>query len=385
MNILHLISSTKVENGGPVVGLSEISKYYQRNGHTITICTFKNDLKNSLFDPEIEIINLGKSYTSYNVNFSLFSWLLKNSENYDSIVVNGVWEYQGFCIYLVSHFRKIRYFVIPHGMLDPGLKIFGKLKHLKKAIYWYLIESRVTKRATNVIFTNNEEANLARNNFYPYQIKESVMDYGISSPPQKDEYYRRLFLEKNSSLIEKKIILFLSRVHPKKGLKFLIQALARIIEDRPNLHLVIAGAGEEKYINSLKSYASTLGLDSNITWLGMVSGEDKWSAFYGADIFCLPSNQENFGIVVAESLGCGLPVLISDKINIHNKIEKCGAGFVDENSVEGAYKLLSKWYELNEDEKLHMRSNAKQCFAAHFSLEGAGNSMMKILNSDRLG
>ena len=145
----------------------------------------------------------------------------------------------------------------------------------------------------------------------------------------------------------RKFILFLSRIHPKKGVDLLIQAFARHAKTFPEIDLVIAGPDQTGSKSALQKLARELGVDNRIYWPGMLSGDAKWGAFRSAEFFVLPSHQENFGIVVAEAMALSKPVLITNKVNIWREIEADGAGLVVNDDVEGIAAGLRKMCELS--------------------------------------
>jgi len=107
----------------------------------------------------------------------------------------------------------------------------------------------------------------------------------------------------------------------------------------------------------------------------------KWSALAAAEVFALPSHQENFGIAVAESLACGVPVLISREVNIWREIEAANAGFVAPDTLEGTTNLLHRWQQLPESERRAMRKNARQCFQQHFDIEHSAARLLEAIES----
>lgn len=122
--------------------------------------------------------------------------------------------------------------------------------------------------------------------------------------------------------------MYLSRIHQKKGCDLLLEAFAKVASTDPDLHPVMAGPDQTGWVLKLKAHAARLGIADRVAWLGMLQGDDKWGAFYSAEAFCLPLHQEYFGVVVAEAMVCGKPVLISNKVNIWREIEVDGADIV---------------------------------------------------------
>ena len=146
-----------------------------------------------------------------------------------------------------------------------------------------------------------------------------------------------------------------------------------------NLHLLMAGPDQTGLFAKLQAQARRLGIADRITWPGMLQGDMKWGAFYASEAFVLPSHQENFGIAVAEAMGCGLPVLISDKVNIWREIEADGAGIVNADTIEGTEKTLRQWLALDEDARQKMAEQAKVSFEQRFTVDAMANSLIATI------
>jgi glycosyltransferase involved in cell wall biosynthesis len=180
-------------------------------------------------------------------------------------------------------------------------------------------------------------------------------------------------------------LLFLGRLHEKKGCDLLIRAFAASWNSTPelqSLHLVVAGpSADQAYLRHLKRVAATAfgGAEMPVTFTGMLSGSLKWGAFRAADAFILPSHQENFGIAVVEALACGTPVLISNKVNIWREIVNDGAGFADEDDRAGTIRLIERWMRTSAAERETMRSSARRCFERRFQIDGTVDSLLHIL------
>jgi len=202
-------------------------------------------------------------------------------------------------------------------------------------------------------------------------MNEAIVGLGIVDPPGDAAPEREAFLSLNPHLRDKRIVLFLGRLHPKKGCDLLIQAFAEMCRQDPKLHLVLAGQDEAGTKADLQMLAESLAIPERITWTGMLGGGVKWGAYRSADVFALTSHSENFGIVIPEALACGLPVLISDKVNIWREIERSGAGLVESDTTAGATSLLRTWVNLSEADRTSMRRRARTCFLDNFEARGA--------------
>ena len=343
----------------------------------------------SLDDPDapwvadfpVPVHALGPGRTGYAFSPRLAPWLQANAARYDVVIIHGLWQHSSFGAWSALRESGTPYFVYAHGMLDPWFKRAYPLKHLKKCLYWAWAERRVLRDAQAVLFTSEEERRQARKSFAGYECREQVVGYGTSSPTGDPEVLRRRFFETHPDLEGKRLLLFLSRIHPKKGCDLLLRAFAQAADTDPNLHLVMAGPHGGPWQSELERQADALGIAGRVTWTGMLTGDDKWAAFHAADAFILPSHQENFGIAVAEALACGLPVLISDKVNIWREIEEDGAGLVAEDTETGTARLLREWLALTPIEAQRMRRRARCCFLSRFEIGAAAEGLMETLGA----
>ncbi len=146
-----------------------------------------------------------------------------------------------------------------------------------------------------------------------------------------------------------------------------------------NWRIVVAGPNDHPYGEEMKSLAARLGIADRITWTGMLTGDLKWGAFYHAAAFTLPSHQENFGIAVAEALACGVPVLISDKVNIWREIADDRAGYVGNDDLSSTVQILARWLETPAGERAAMAERARRCFQTRFDVEQTARSLIAVL------
>jgi glycosyltransferase involved in cell wall biosynthesis len=380
MRVLHAIHSADPAGGGPVEGLKQLSVANVADGHTVEVVTLDAPGQPWMESFPLPLYPMGPGRLHYGYTPRLVPWLRANHRNYDVVIVNGIWQYSSFGVWRALHESRTPYCVYTHGMLDPWFKKQYPIKHLKKWLYWPWGEYRVLRDALAVFFTCEEERRLARRSFWLYRCDELVLTYGTAAPTGDAAQQRTQFFEKHPDLAGRRLILYLSRIHEKKGCDLLITAFANLAKDGGgDLHLVMAGPDDGEYASHLKRIAEQMGVESRITWTGMLTGEMKWGAFRAADIFILPSHQENFGIAVAEALACGLPVLISNKVNIWREIFADGAGLVESDDLEGTDLLLRRWFALAEEEQELMRMRAAACYEKRFGIPKVSQSFMNAL------
>lgn len=380
MKLLRLIPSLNPRDGGPIEGARRIDEELTRLGHQVEVACLDNPSQpwHSLYPATVHAF--GPAKLGYRYSAALLPWLCSNRQHFDAVIVNGLWQYPGLAAWRAFAGTSTPYFVFTHGMLDPWFKRTYPLKHLKKWLYWPWAEYRVLRDAQAVLFTSEEERCLARESFWLYKANEIVTAYGTDSPPDDDDsQLANGFFAAYPETHGKRLFLYLSRIHEKKGCDLLIDAFAQVAATDPSLHLVMAGPDQTGWAATLKQQAQRLGIADRITWTGMLQGDAKWGAFHAAEVFCLPSHQENFGIVVAEALGCGKPVLISDKVNIWREIEADGAGIVRPDTVEGTADALRTWLALTPEAQDRMRAAGQQCFENRYRIERVAADLVDII------
>jgi glycosyltransferase involved in cell wall biosynthesis len=381
MRILHVISSVDPRGGGPVEGIKQRGIYLQAQAHQIEVLSLDAPDATFVRDFPLPVHAVGPSISGYAYCRGLAPWLRAHAARYDHVIIHGLWQYHGACTARVLRSMGKPYHVFTHGMLDPWFKHTYKLKHLKKWAYWLLAEYNVLRHAHQVFFTSEEERLRARESFWLYKARERVVPYGTTTPPADAAAYAQKFFAAHPDLAGKHLLLYLSRVHPKKGCDLLIDAFSRIAAQQPNVHLLLAGPGDAHTLSQLQALAERLGVARRISWLGMLKGDDKWAAFHAAQAFVLPSHQENFGIAVAEALGCGRPVLISDKINIWREIDADQAGFIAPDTTAGTLSNLQRWLQLRPDEQTRMASAALRCFKTRYTVDAMAHGLINALHA----
>ena len=380
MKLLHIIHSVNPVAGGPIEGIKQLAVEKKKMGWKIEVVCLDSPDAPWLKDFPLKVHALGPSYLRYGYSPRLKPWLKAHAHEYAFVIVNGIWQFNSFTAWRVLRKIGIPYFVFTHGMLDPWFKEHYPLKHLKKWLYWPWAEYRVLRDATAVLFTCLEEKVLARRSFWLYRCKEEVVNYGTAGWNGDAEVQRKAFSEKFPQLQGKRQILFLGRIHEKKGGDLLIEAFHRLLSEtkNPDFHLVMAGPDDNAFAEKLKKRVKELGFEERVTWTGMIERDLKWGAFQCAELFILPSHQENFGISVAEALSASLPVAISNKVNIWREIDQEKAGLVENDDLEGTYCLLKRWAALDATQRQEYQARARQCFLDHFEIKGAAQSLMKV-------
>jgi glycosyltransferase involved in cell wall biosynthesis len=381
LKILRIIDSMSPAIGGPSEGIRNIIPEMAKHGITNEVVCFDDPLEPFIVASTFKIHALGKGFSKWSYNKFFENWLEKNYANYNLIIIHGLWLYQTYAVYrLINKIENKnssqKFFGMPHGMLDPYFQYAKtrKIKAFRNYIYWHLIESKYIKSLDGVLFTSDIELQNARKTFSNYQPKKEIMcSYGIndlSNTTIKNETGNYL--------------LFLGRIDSKKGIDLIIKAYEKLVNsssiELPQL--IITGSIHDKdYFNYCTEIATkNKKLKDKISFRNFVQGEEKIEIINNCKALILPSHQENFGISVAEALSFGKPVLISNKVNIHEIILRENCGFVEENSVEGCIKLITSFVSLTPPQMNEMNLNAKQAFKRNFSIENYCQNLIKLLN-----
>jgi glycosyltransferase involved in cell wall biosynthesis len=385
MRLLHIISSMNPATGGVCSAVQMIIKGLSDLGVLNEVVCMDDPGADFLLQNKFKIYAVGNGRSSWNYTRKLYTWLKKNIKNYDIIIVHGLWQYHSFAAHKAWKQTKAnqpKLFIMPHGMLDPYFqKAPGrKWKAIRNWMFWKFIEGKIINNSTGLLFTCESEKVLAQDTFSPYKPKqEQVVGLGIEHPPVFEHKMKAAFEKIIGSPLQP-FLLFIGRIDRKKGIDLLIKAYIKLRHAGNKLpQLVIAGPGiETEYGKHIVDLAKQ---DNHIIFTGMLSGDAKWGAFYGAGAFILTSHQENFGIAVVEALACEKPVLISDRINIWREILTDGAGFVENDSMEGAERLLLKWLGIDTETKNAITRNANECFLRNFTVEKASEKLYRALSA----
>jgi glycosyltransferase involved in cell wall biosynthesis len=362
MKILHVIPSISPKLGGPSQAVINLVKTLRNLGIEAEIVT-TNDNSDTLLDVPIHqkveyqevpvwfLPRFEPSLKEFIFSAALTRWLWKYIREYDLIHNHYLFSYAPTCAAALARYYKIPYIVRPIGQLTPWALSQSKLK---KQIYTFLIERSNLNQAAAIHCTSWEEANHVRN--FGINTIKFISPLGVEQPPSIPEAKQKIQITYKINQ-NKTIILFLSRIHLKKRLDLLIYALSQLPKNK--FHLIIAGTGNKDYTSHIRRTIIELGLTSNISWAGFVTGESKDLLLQGSDIFVLPSFSENFGIAIAEAMAAGLPVVLTPGIQISNEVTKAQAGLVVEGEVESLSDAIAQLLT-SPNLRTQMGNNGKQ-------------------------
>lgn len=340
MSVLHITASMSPKWGGPTKVVADLTEKLAEKGVEITIFSpFKRGEESEVIKPKGVNLRLfrqsfmDKLWTSY--SSELERAIQKGVNNFDIIHIHEIWHYPQYIAYKAAKKTGKPYIITIHGSLDPWCLNY---KSFKKKIYSSLIQKRVLKEASVIHAITNEEVK---------QIKNFIANNNITMIPnginQEDfiNLSSRKELEKlYPELIGKKILFFLGRIHPKKGLDLLAKVFGIIARERNDVRLLIAGPGSDGYKDKIVQILKKEGVLNKAIFTGMLKDQNKLVTLGGADIFILPSYSEGFSMAILEAMICKLPVIITPQCNFP-EVAEYEAGIVIEPNLKQLTEALN--------------------------------------------
>ena len=334
ISCIHFVTEVRLELGGVVQAVVDLCQAIAARGHNVTLVTcdatdvpthWKDDPGNWPRVVEISNSILTKRLVSRQ-GVQTFDDLL---DGVHLAHLHTPWEPSNFQLARLLQKKGIPYIVTVHGLLDDWSM---EQKSLKKRAFLSAGGRWLFEHATTVHLTAEAERDQA-SQWVPIDDRAAIQCYALDLTSYDPLPGPEPALQAYPCIdVEKKKLLFLSRLHPKKGVELLLEAGAILRDDGLPIQLLIAGPGDEPYVAELKALVSKLGLDDDTEFLGMVRGVEKRSLFQLSDVFVLPTHQENFGLVIAEAMACGTPVVTTRGTDIWREIERGGARIADISS-----------------------------------------------------
>jgi glycosyltransferase involved in cell wall biosynthesis len=391
MRILEIIGSVDPRDGGAIEGLLRQSSVRARRGIETHIVSLDGPKVPWVLDCPVKTFGMGSGvenardwpWQRYGYTPRFVPWLREHVTHYDVVVVNGLWNYSSLASRRALSSTTVPYVVFPHGMLDPWFRANNPVKHAAKQMLWLMSEGPLLAKARAVLFTTEAEMARARDAFWPYHVEGRVVGYGTADVEGDAAAQETAFRRAVPALADKPFLLFLGRIHPKKGCDILVEAFARVASVHPEIHLVIAGPDPGGLRATIEGAAQAASIEERVHWPGMLSGDVKWGALRACKALVLPSHQENFGVVVAEALAAGRPALISDQVNICREVRAAGAGMICTDDVGGTTRMLDDFLSLETDAVERMGKAARACFLERFEVGIASDAICAVLEDVR--
>lgn len=340
MKVVHFITSIDRRSGGPATYMELLSHYLGQlvELHIVTAKT----------DNAVELENAIVHYVSCDKMTDLLllkrQWLsLLNDINPDIVHLNGIWEPQSWIVQHEAQKRGIKVIITPHGMMEPWCVHH---KAWKKKLALILYQQRSVREADCLHATTEIE----KENMLLWHEKTPIeiipLGIGVDGIAVKKCWKKQ------------KRILFLSRVHEKKGIEFLLETVRQLKTVLDGYHFIIAGEGDMQYVDSLKNRVKEYGIGKLVDFVGGVYGERKWELYRDADFFVLPTYCENFGYVIAESLAVGTPVVTTQETP-WSLLEKYHCGYWISLKMETLVEAIDKMVKKTDEEMEIMGRNAR--------------------------
>jgi glycosyltransferase involved in cell wall biosynthesis len=362
MKVLHVIPSLSPALGGPTQVALKIVRAIRHQGIDAEIVTTNHHHESNLDLPLNQLIEyegvpvwflpVDYALKEYLFSSTLATWLWQHISDYDLLDNHYLFSYVPTCAAAIARHRQIPYTIRTQGQLTSWAL---KQSPIKKHLYTSLIERRNLNQAAAIHCTTPQEERDLRN----FGIKTPAITLPLGVQPAtkisnaKSEL-RQLYQIPSDRLI----VLFLSRLHPKKRPDLLIDAFQQVARQNSSCHLLMAGSGEADYLAYLQQLATQKQLGERITFTGLITGNKKNILLQGADIFALPSYSENFGIAVAEAMAAGLPVIVTPGVQIAPEISTAEGGIIVNDRAE----LITALTQLLESSKMrsHLSQNAME-------------------------
>ena len=378
LRILHVIASLAPRYGGPSQVCLELCGELARRGEQVSIYTTDIDGGGRLDVP------LGRPVRTDGVEVRYFpvqsprryvmSWPLARAlreavPRQDVVHLHSLYLFPPTAAAYYCRRAGVPYLLRPHGTLDPYLY---RRHRARKWLYERLVEWRNLERAAALHFTTLEEAELTR----PLRLSTRGV---VVAPGVHLERYRRDGSGVPPPWPERpgrRVVLFLGRINFKKGLDLLARAFGDLARQRADVHLVLAGPDDDGYGATVRRWLGEAGVLERCTIAGMQVGAAKLAALHRADVFVLPSYSENFGVTVVEAMACGLPVVVSDRVNIWREIAEARAGLVvppDAGRISRALAAV-----LDHPDRAGMAERGRRLVAERFTWPAAGARMLDV-------
>lgn len=344
MKILHVIPSFAPawRYGGPIFYAYGLARAQTAKGHKVTVMTTNVDGPGVLDVPvdrpvvmdgvEVRYFPIQRPRWYY-FSRPLGRALQRGVPDFDIVHIHSIFLWPTTIAAFWCRRRSVPYIILPQGSLDPTClaksydsRLASLRSRIMKGVYLRTLGKMDLDGASAIQFTAEAEMEAAR----PLGLRPPwfIVPLGVDSAGDETEPAPSRLRQQFPGIQGKRLVLFLSRLDPKKGLDLLIPALGKLAADGEKFAFLVAGSGSKAYEAEVAACVKQHGLEDSTVFLAFVQGAAKWSLLREVDLFVLTSYQENFGVAVGEAMEAGVPVVISDRINIHREVSREGAGLV---------------------------------------------------------
>ncbi|MEB3214731.1 MAG: glycosyltransferase [Nostocales cyanobacterium 94392] len=376
--VAQVVTSINCEIGGPAISVPYLAEHllYEDLACYLLTLNYANKGKQTP-------VNCSINFHSHSVSAIIprlrgFSFKLQNdlhtlaSTSIDLIHNHGLWMFPNLYARQAAVRNKLPLIISPRGMLESWSL---KQSWHKKWLAWFLYEQRNLKNATIFHATSDEEAQSIRKLGFKQPI--ALIPNGVNIPLLEEQSSKEVLVQRFPQLSNKRWLVFLSRIHPKKGINNLLYVWHSLAAQFPEWHLIIAGPDLIGYQANLEVLVEKFNLKHQVTFTGMLSGNYKSSALNNGDLFVLPTHSENFGIVIAESLAYGLPVITTKDAPWEDlQLHKCGWWI--ENNQQALYMSLNQAMNMSPKERREMGLRGRNLVATKYSWNFIAKDMANV-------
>lgn len=325
MRVVHVIPGYALRDGGTYAALRGLTHALLRRGvHSLIVCTAAIERVSQEDDDAVPVLVLPRSgwarwWTSHSCESA--RQLSLQMSHTDVIHVHSLWHHLMFVATQLSRQMRKPYIVTPHGGLEPGALQY---KGYRKRLFAYF-QRGILRRAAAVHAISDNEVNSIRH--FGVNNRIVMIPNGLVVEDFQKWLPRTVYEQRYPQLVGKRLVLFLGRLHPIKGLDILIPSVAAIVRQYPDVMLCIAGPDDVGYRSTLEQLRQSLHLNAHVTFLGMVEGDMKLALLQRAEVVAVPSYSEVRGLTALEAMGCGVPVILTHQCSFP-EVEEVEAGLI---------------------------------------------------------
>jgi glycosyltransferase involved in cell wall biosynthesis len=378
MKVLHVIPSLSRLRGGPTFVVQSLASHQARAGVEVHVATTDDDgrgrqsvpLAKPLMADGATYWYFGRTTRTYESSIGLTSWLLRHTSQFDLIHIHSVFTFPATVAAQIAWRNSIPYVLRPLGVLNRWGLRSGRA--WAKRISIRLIERAMLRRAAAVQFSSvTERAESA-------EVCPLVRTVVIPNPVDIDAPARRgQFRARYATIADRRIVLFVGRLDPVKGIELLLEGFAIVRQSNPQTVLVVAGSGGPTYVQTLHRRGQKLGIANDVLWTGFLNNAAKAELLADADVFVAPSRSESFGLAAVEALAAGVPVVLSAGAGIAQEVAHAGAGLVisaEARTIAGAVERI-----LNDEELAGRLTSRAQTFVrSHYRADAVAAQLLKL-------
>jgi glycosyltransferase involved in cell wall biosynthesis len=329
MRILHVVASLDPRYGGPSIVVPRTCSALAARGHHVELLTTDRGRGNGLVEQDASTQVAVSRHAvhwprTWATSTGLAHWMLRRVRGFDVVHIHNLYLFHTWWVARCCRRARVPYVISPHGTLDPW-----HLAHhrRRKAVYSLLVEGRALRGAAAMHYTSPEELAYAARHLGP-RPPGFVVPPGVDRPPVRRLADDGGLSARHPELAGRTLVCFLGRLTAKKRLDLLVEAFAEVAAADSVAHLAVAGPDDEGVGAAVRERVADLGLDGRVSFLGLVTGAAKAALLGRSRVLVLASEDESFGVAVAEAMAAAIPVVVSEGVALHREVTAAAAGVV---------------------------------------------------------